>query len=93
MVLPKPEQLLRCRYRFPSHRFWALGDSLFWGLSDDKKLQDVFEYVVITTISSSLSSSSSELLDTAKVYGFGKSEKLIGQFTKNFTPETQAKQN
>ena len=31
------------------------------------------------------------LSDTAEVYGFGKNEKLIGQFTKNVAPETQAK--
>ena len=84
--IPKPPQLppigLGC---------WAWGDSLFWGPSDEKQLQDVFEYVVSTTSSSSSSSSSSVLLDTAEVYGFGKSEQLIGQFTKTVAPETQAK--
>ena len=85
LLIPKPPQLppigLGC---------WAWGDSIFWGKSDEKQLKDVFEYVVSTTTSSS-SSSSSVLLDTAEIYGFGKSEKLIGQFNKNITPEIQEK--
>ena len=69
---------------------WAWGDSLFWGYnpSQDKDLNEVFDYVVSKTSSSP---SSSVLLDTAEVYGLGRSESLIGDFSKNLSAETQEK--
>ena len=67
---------------------WAWGDSLFWGYnpSQDKDLNEVFDYVASKT-----SSGSSVLLDTAEVYGFGRSESLIGDFSKNLSAETREK--
>ncbi len=69
---------------------WAWGDSLFWGYnpSQDKDLNEVFDYVASKTSSSP---SSSVLLDTAEVYGLGRSESLIGDFSKNLSAETQEK--
>lgn len=69
---------------------WAWGDSLFWGYnpSQDKDLNEVFDYVASKTSSSP---SSSVLLDTAEAYGLGRSESLIGDFSKNLSAETQEK--
>eukprot|EP00316_Scyphosphaera_apsteinii_P015957 CAMPEP_0119306522 /NCGR_PEP_ID=MMETSP1333-20130426/7258_1 /TAXON_ID=418940 /ORGANISM="Scyphosphaera apsteinii, Strain RCC1455" /LENGTH=379 /DNA_ID=CAMNT_0007309839 /DNA_START=22 /DNA_END=1161 /DNA_ORIENTATION=- len=52
---------------------WAWGDSLFWGYDskNDAQLQELFEYV---------SSTPNAFFDTAEVYGFGRSETLIGDF-------------
>jgi len=75
---------------------WAWGDSLFWGYnpSQDKDLNEVFDYVVKQTTSPTGGSSnmpSSVLLDTAELYGLGRSESLIGDFSKNVPTETQEK--
>lgn len=66
---------------------WAWGDALFWGYnpSQDKDLNEVFDYVV----AQASSSSSSVLLDTAELYGLGRSETLIGDFSKNLPKEVQ----
>lgn len=51
---------------------WAWGDSLFWGYDqkNDEELRKVFDYAIQN------SKSSTTLLDTAEVYGLGRSEKL-----------------
>lgn len=56
---------------------WAWGDSLFWGYNSkqDGDLQEVFDYAV--------SKSSPVFFDTAELYGFGRSESLLGDFVKN----------
>ena len=66
---------------------WAWGDALFWGYnpSQDKDLNEVFDYVASKT------SDGSVLLDTAEIYGLGRSESLIGDFSKNLPKETQEK--
>lgn len=53
---------------------WAWGDTLFWGYdsSRDEELRETFDYV----------SKRAGFLDTAEVYGFGRSEDLIGSFGK-----------
>lgn len=55
---------------------WAWGDSLFWGYDkkNDEELHQVYDYAV------SSSSSSQVLFDTAEIYGFGRSETLLGDF-------------
>ena len=55
---------------------WAWGDSLFWGYNpkNDDQLKEVFDYAV--------QNYSPVLLDTAEIYGFGRSETLLGQYTK-----------
>jgi pyridoxine 4-dehydrogenase len=73
---------------------WAWGDSIFWGYnpSQDKDLNEVFDYVVAQASGSkAASSSSSVLLDTAELYGLGRSEQLIGDFSKDLSPEVQEK--
>jgi pyridoxine 4-dehydrogenase len=77
---------------------WAWGDALFWGYnpSQDKDLNDVFDYVISQAQSSSPAGGSSKLpssvlLDTAEVYGLGRSESLIGEFSKKFSKDTQEK--
>ena len=75
---------------------WAWGDSLFWGYnpSQDKDLKEVFKYVMTQTSSPNDTSSklpSSVLLDTAEVYGLGRSETLIGEFSKDLSAEDQEK--
>ena len=52
---------------------WAWGDSLFWKYEkkEDAALRDVFDYVVESGVT---------LVDTAEVYGLGRSETLLGQF-------------
>jgi pyridoxine 4-dehydrogenase len=54
---------------------WAWGDSLFWGYNpkNDGDLKTVFDYVV--------ENYSPVLIDTAEIYGFGRSESLLGQFS------------
>jgi pyridoxine 4-dehydrogenase len=61
---------------------WAWGDSLFWGYNpkNDEELNKVFDYAVEN------SKSKTTLFDTAEVYGFGRSEKLIGDFSKKYDP-------
>jgi hypothetical protein len=55
---------------------WAWGDSLFWGYDqkNDEELRKVFDYAIEN------SKSSTTLLDTAEVYGLGRSEKLSKSF-------------
>ncbi len=53
---------------------WAWGDSLFWDYGKaytDADLQEAFQ----TSLEAGLT-----LFDTAEIYGFGQSERLIGQF-------------
>jgi pyridoxine 4-dehydrogenase len=59
---------------------WAWGDSLFWGYNpkNDEELNKVFDYAVEN------SKSKTTLFDTAEVYGFGRSESLIGNFSKKY---------
>jgi pyridoxine 4-dehydrogenase len=54
---------------------WAWGDSLFWGYNpkNDGDLKTVFDYAV--------ENHSPVLIDTAEIYGFGRSESLLGQFS------------
>ena len=53
---------------------WAWGDTLFWGYDEkkDSELKETFEYL----------NGKAGFLDTAEVYGFGRSETLIGNFAK-----------
>jgi pyridoxine 4-dehydrogenase len=55
---------------------WAWGDSLFWGYNpkQDTDLQEVFDYAI--------TKSAPVLFDTAEIYGFGRSETLLGEFSK-----------
>lgn len=48
---------------------------------NDDELRKVFDYAVAN------SKSSTTLLDTAELYGFGRSETLIGEFSKSFPQE------
>ncbi|GKY96825.1 hypothetical protein MPSEU_000641700 [Mayamaea pseudoterrestris] len=59
---------------------WSWGDSLFWGYNakNDETLKQVFDYAIDN------SKTSTTLLDTAEIYGFGRSEKLIGVFSKDY---------
>ena len=52
---------------------WAWGDSLFWKYDpkNDNELQELFDYYASTE---------DAFLDTAELYGLGRSEKLIGDF-------------
>ena len=52
---------------------WAWGDTLFWGYDkkNDGALSDVFDYAM---------AHGTTFFDTAEVYGFGRSEELLGQF-------------
>lgn len=55
---------------------WAWGDNLFWSYGKDygiDQVQDAFNVAVESGIT---------LFDTAEIYGFGKSEELLGQFMK-----------
>lgn len=55
---------------------WAWGDSLFWSYGkdySDDQLQEAFHTALDAEIT---------LFDTAEVYGFGQSERLIGRFLK-----------
>ena len=52
---------------------WSWGDSLFWKYDpkNDFELQELFEYYAATP---------DAFFDTAEIYGFGRSEKLLGDF-------------
>lgn len=67
-ALPLPPMGLGC---------WAWGDSLFWGYNpkNDADLQEVFDYAI--------QKHAPVLLDTAELYGFGRSETLVGEYSKN----------
>jgi aryl-alcohol dehydrogenase-like predicted oxidoreductase len=59
---------------------WAWGDSLFWSYGKGygaEQVQEAFEAAIAAGIT---------LFDTAEVYGFGESERLIGQFLKQTAP-------
>lgn len=59
---------------------WAWGDSFFWGYDpkNDDELQRVFDYAVAN------SKTPSVLFDTAELYGFGRSESLLGEFSNKY---------
>jgi pyridoxine 4-dehydrogenase len=61
---------------------WAWGDSVYWGYDkkNDDELKRVFDYAV------SKSKTSTTLFDTAELYGFGRSETLLGEFSKDVPP-------
>ncbi len=62
---------------------WAWGDSLFWGYGKDYgevELRQAFQAAVNKGIT---------FFDTAEVYGFGKSEELLGKFIKETSANTQ----
>jgi len=52
---------------------WAWGDSVFWGYNpkQDDDLHQVFDYALSKDLA---------FFDTAEIYGFGRSEKLLGDF-------------
>ncbi|KAJ8598736.1 hypothetical protein CTAYLR_010667 [Chrysophaeum taylorii] len=54
---------------------WAWGDTLFWGYdsNNDNELRETFDFVA---------NSKAGFIDTAEVYGFGRSETLVGDFSK-----------
>ncbi|MDJ0898463.1 MAG: aldo/keto reductase [Xenococcus sp. MO_188.B8] len=59
---------------------WAWGDSLFWGYGSDygeTEVQNAFDAAI---------ASGASFFDTAEVYGFGESERLLGRFLKQ-TPQ------
>jgi pyridoxine 4-dehydrogenase len=55
---------------------WAWSDSLFWGYNpkQDADLEEVFDYAT--------SKHAPALFDTAELYGLGRSETLLGDFSK-----------
>lgn len=59
---------------------WAWGDDLFWSYGKDYTLEDIQ-----AAFQASLDAGVT-LFDTAEVYGFGKSETLLGQFIRT-TPQ------
>jgi aryl-alcohol dehydrogenase-like predicted oxidoreductase len=62
---------------------WAWGDSLFWDYGKtygDRDLQAVFTASLAAGLT---------LFDTAEVYGFGQSERLLGQFMQETQSESQ----
>ena len=62
---------------------WAWGDSLFWGYGKDygeTDLRQAFQAAIDCGIT---------FLDTAEVYGLGKSEQLLGKFVKETHASTQ----
>lgn len=62
---------------------WAWGDSLFWGYGQDygeAELRLAFQAAIDTGIT---------FFDTAEIYGFGKSEELLGKFVKETPTSTQ----
>lgn len=56
---------------------WAWGDSLFWGYNpkNDADLKEVFDWAV--------NNHSPAFFDTAELYGLGRSESLLGEYSKN----------
>jgi pyridoxine 4-dehydrogenase len=67
---------------------WAWGDSLFWGYSaaNDNELQKTFDYAVSNAPPSKAGGKGTgiALIDTAEIYGFGRSETLVGQFRQEY---------
>jgi aryl-alcohol dehydrogenase-like predicted oxidoreductase len=62
---------------------WAWGDSLFWGYGKDygeADLRRAFQAAINKGIT---------FLDTAEIYGLGKSEELLGKFIKETNATTQ----
>ncbi|HEY9728455.1 MAG TPA: aldo/keto reductase [Chroococcales cyanobacterium] len=62
---------------------WSWGDKLFWNYGSDygtSQVREAFE----ATLDSGIS-----FFDTAEVYGFGESEKLLGRFMKEIGRPTQ----
>jgi aryl-alcohol dehydrogenase-like predicted oxidoreductase len=62
---------------------WAWGDTLFWAYGKDFGAKDVAE-----AFQSSVDAGIT-FFDTAEVYGFGESERLIGQFCKQTSQPVQ----
>lgn len=56
---------------------WSWGDSLFWGYDkkNDNDLKEVFDYAV--------SKGAPVLFDSAEIYGFGRSETLLGEYSQS----------
>lgn len=56
---------------------WAWGDSLFWGYDrkNDGDLREVFDYAV--------SRGGPVLFDSAEIYGLGRSETLLGEYSRS----------
>lgn len=53
---------------------WAWGDTLFWGYGTDygeQQLRDAFQEAITAGVN---------FFDTAEIYGFGESERLLGRF-------------
>jgi aryl-alcohol dehydrogenase-like predicted oxidoreductase len=62
---------------------WAWGDSLFWGYGKDygeTELRQAFQSAIDLNIT---------FIDTAEIYGLGKSEELLGKFIKETRATTQ----
>ncbi len=62
---------------------WAWGDSLFWGYGKDygeTELRQAFQAAIDRNIT---------FIDTAEIYGLGKSEELLGKFIKETKATTQ----
>lgn len=62
---------------------WAWGDSLFWGYGKDygeTDLRQAFQAAIDLNIT---------FIDTAEIYGLGKSEELLGKFIKETKATTQ----
>jgi aryl-alcohol dehydrogenase-like predicted oxidoreductase len=62
---------------------WAWGDSLFWGYGKDygeTELRQAFQAAIDLNIT---------FIDTAEIYGLGKSEELLGKFIKETNATTQ----
>ncbi len=62
---------------------WAWGDSLFWGYGKDygeTDLRQAFQAAIDLNIT---------FIDTAEIYGLGKSEELLGKFIKETNATTQ----
>ena len=57
---------------------WSWGDSLFWGYNpkNDANLQELFNYATS-------SKNVPILFDSAEIYGFGRSESLLGEYSRS----------
>lgn len=64
---------------------WSWGDSLFWGYNpkNDANLQDVFNYATS-------SKNVPILFDSAEIYGFGRSESLLGEYSRSLSNPNNA---
>jgi len=64
---------------------WAWGDSFFWGYNpkEDDELRRVFDFAVEQKQTQKV------LFDTAELYGLGRSESLLGQFSKDCADKVQ----